>query len=122
MKVREAALEIIHDASVTYDPAELPVIQPYLLSPDPELRAAAVDAMVVLGDASASPLLREAAAKVSSTQEALKMIEAAAYVELPPLDIKKFSALAKKRKLEKQQAEQEKAEQETAETPQRKNP
>ncbi len=91
VQAREVAIDQMHDAAVTYDKAQLPVIQPYLVDPDPELRAAAADCMIILGDASAGPMLREAAKKVDSAQEAKDLEKKADYVELPPIDIKKAS-------------------------------
>jgi hypothetical protein len=85
---KEAAIEMIQDAATTYDPAQLAVIRPYLTSVDPELRAAAVDAMIVLGDASAGAMLRLAAAGNPSGEEAAAMMKAADYVELPPANLK----------------------------------
>lgn len=85
---RDAILEKMQDAATSYDPAELPVIRPYLESPDPVIRDAAVDAMIVLGDASAGRMLREAAKKMSSAEESSKMEKAADYVELPSASLK----------------------------------
>jgi hypothetical protein len=79
----EEVLEQIHDASVTYDPKELPKIQPFLTHENPEVRKAAVDGMVILGDASAGAMIREAAKSAPTPQEAVEMLEAADYVELP---------------------------------------
>lgn len=70
---------------------QLAVIRPYLTNVDAELRAAAVDAMIVLGDASAGAMLRMAAAEISSAEEAAVMMEAADYVELPPANLKKLT-------------------------------
>ena len=97
---REAAIEKMDEASTSYDPAKLPVIQPFLESEDPLLRDAAVDAMVVLGDASAGPMLRAAAKKLDSDLEAQKMREAAEYIELPPANLKEISEMLKKNKRE----------------------
>ncbi|MEO8616643.1 MAG: HEAT repeat domain-containing protein [Luteolibacter sp.] len=94
-QAREAAIDQMHDAATTYDKAQLPVIQPYLVDPDPELRAAAADCMIILGDASAGPMLREAAKKMDSAEEAKDLEKKADYVELPPIDIKKASKLFK---------------------------
>lgn len=102
-KIREQALEKIQDASVSYDAAELPVIRPYLLSSDPVLRAAAVDAMIVLGDASAGPMLREAAKSIESQEEAKQMLKAADYVELPPANIKEIAEKMRKNRETKPQ-------------------
>jgi hypothetical protein len=82
-----AALQTMEEASVSYDPAQLPVIRPYLVHPDPEIRQSAVNAMVVLGDAAASPMLREAAKLAPSAKEAVAMEEAADYLELPPANL-----------------------------------
>lgn len=73
----------IEDASVTYDAKALPLIEPYLLNPDPVIREAAMKGMINLGDAAAGPLLREASHHVSTPQEAVTLLEAADYVELP---------------------------------------
>ncbi len=93
---QEAALTFLHEASVTYDPAELPKIHPYLLSPDAEVQKAAVDAMVVLGDAAAAPMLREASRQTMDTDMVMEMLKAADYLELPPADVKMMAALLKR--------------------------
>jgi hypothetical protein len=93
---QEETLAFLHDTSVTYDPAELPKIHPYLLSSDKEVQMAAINAMVVLGDAGASPMLREASRQVMDTDVVMEMLKAADYLELPPMDIKKMAALFKK--------------------------
>lgn len=63
--------------------AESPaVLAPYLSSSVPEVRAAAVDAMIRLGDSSAAPLL-EAAARTLSTEDAAPLLEAARFLALP---------------------------------------
>ncbi|OYU46344.1 MAG: hypothetical protein CFE44_02600 [Burkholderiales bacterium PBB4] len=97
-KLRTEAIEKMQEASTSYDPAELPVIRPYLVHPDPKLRAAAVDAILVLGDASAGPMLREAARTLSSAEEAKKMEQAADYIELPPANLKEITEMMKKRR------------------------
>ncbi len=79
----EQILGEIHDASITYDPHELSKIGPYLRHENPSVRAAAVDGMIVLGDASAGVMLREAAKVTTSSQEVIAMLQAADYVELP---------------------------------------
>ena len=80
---RDAILGEIEDASVTYDPIALPRIEPYLRHGDPEIREAARNGMIVLGDAAAGPLLRKASDDAATPQEAVAFIEAADYVELP---------------------------------------
>ncbi len=49
--------------------------------------------MIILGDASAGPMLREAAKRVDSDLEAKDLEKKADYVELPPIDIKKAAKL-----------------------------
>jgi hypothetical protein len=82
-------LEKIHDASVTYDPNQLPVIAEFLLHENPEVRKAAIDGMIVLGDSAAAPLLRQAALSAPTPQEAVALEEAAAYMELPSASLLK---------------------------------
>ena len=96
-KSRAEALEEIEEAASSYDPAQLPVIRPYLTHSDPELRAAAVNGMVVLGDGSAGPMLRDAARNLSSPEEVKKLEEAANYVELPSANLKKHAEKVKER-------------------------
>jgi hypothetical protein len=81
---QEGILGQIEDASVTYDAKALPLIEPYLLNPDPVVREAAKNGMINLGDAAAGPLLREASRHAPTPQEAVALSEAADYVELPP--------------------------------------
>jgi hypothetical protein len=88
-QLREEILEEINDAAVTYDPADLPRIEPYLLHPDKETRQAAMNGMVTLGDASAGALLRNAASRAPTPQEAVRLLEAADYVELPSATLRR---------------------------------
>lgn len=80
---KDGILAAIETASVSYDPISLPKIQPYLTHPDPEVRAEALNGIVNLGDAAGAALLREAAERVPSKQEAVRLIEMAEYLELP---------------------------------------
>jgi hypothetical protein len=85
---QETILGQIEDASVTYDAKALPLIEPYLLNPDPVVREAAKNGMINLGDAAAGPLLREASRHAYTPQEAVALSEAADYVELPPASVR----------------------------------
>ena len=58
-------------------------IRPYLLDADPEVRAAARDGMVQLGEGDAIPLLRDAASKLDDPQEIASLQEAADLLALP---------------------------------------
>ncbi|MCW0218128.1 MAG: HEAT repeat domain-containing protein [Prosthecobacter sp.] len=81
---KEEILSVIEEASISYSAEELPKIQPYLSHPDPEVRAAAIQGMITIGEPAAAPILRAAAQLAASTEEAKAMKEAADYVELPP--------------------------------------
>lgn len=84
---KAAALEAMHEAMVTYDPAKLPAIAAYLNHADEDLRQAALDNMIQMGEAAAAPLLRTASEKARSPQEALAMLDAADFLELPPAQL-----------------------------------
>jgi hypothetical protein len=86
---KELVMNKLHEASVSYDPSQLPLIEPHLRDPDPEIRAAALDAVVVLGDAAGAALLREAAKVAASAEEAENLEKTADYLELPPADLSK---------------------------------
>lgn len=81
---KDAILATIHEASVTYDPQELPKIRIFLDHSDAEVRRAAMDGMINLGDSSAGAMLREASKSARTPQEAVALDEAAAFMELPP--------------------------------------
>lgn len=81
---KEAVLEFIHGTAITYDARELPKLRPYLTHPDPEMREAALQGMITLGDVSAVPLLRAAAKEATDPKEVSALLEAAQYLELPP--------------------------------------
>lgn len=80
---KEGILNEIQEASVTYDPGQLPRIAAFLNHTDAQIRQAAIDGMIVLGDSAAAPLLREAAKNALTAKEAVELEEAAAYMELP---------------------------------------
>jgi hypothetical protein len=84
---RDRIVEQVREAAITYDPASLPVIAPYLNSPDLELRREAVDAVVTLGDAAGAPLLRTQAAKETDQFRKRELLDLAAWLELPPAQI-----------------------------------
>jgi hypothetical protein len=80
----DRALQTIEQASISYDPAQLPAIRPYLYHPAKEVREAALQGIVNLGDASGARLLRDAANIAASTEEKLELLKMAEYLELPP--------------------------------------
>lgn len=81
---RDRIVEEVREAAITYDPASLSVIAPYLNSPDLELRQEAVNAVVTLGDAAGAPLLRAQAAKETDPLRKKELLDFAAWLELPP--------------------------------------
>jgi hypothetical protein len=82
---KEQTLSVIHDAMTTWSEEGVPVIQPYLSSPDKTIRAAAIESMKQLGVPEAAAALRAAAKKTTNPEERKAMLEAAEFAELPPL-------------------------------------
>ena len=90
LKTGAAALSFIDDASTAYDVKSIPLIAPYLDDPDPEIRKAAIDGFLRLGERDAAPLLREAAKRRESSKEIMALLQAAEYLELPSFtDVRK---------------------------------
>jgi hypothetical protein len=87
---RAVALETMHAAVVTYDPKSLHLISPYLNDEDEEVRAEALNGMLQMGEAAAAPLLRAAADKARSPREALAMLDAADFLELPSVPVSRL--------------------------------
>jgi len=81
---KEIVLHTLGEAATTYEATSLPVIEPHLYSPDPEIRGAALNAVVILGDKAGAPLLRKAALSATNSAEAAELMDQAAYLELPP--------------------------------------
>ena len=81
---RLAILGALQEAATTYSPEGIPLIEPSLYSSDREVREAAADALVVLGETGGAKALRRAAAKSRDPREAIALIERAEYLELPP--------------------------------------
>ncbi|WP_367871678.1 HEAT repeat domain-containing protein [Luteolibacter sp. Populi] len=79
----ENARTLIDAAVVTYSPEGVKAIRPFLLDPDPEVRTAARDGMVQLGEGDAIPLLRDAATKLKDPAEIASLQEAADLLALP---------------------------------------
>lgn len=80
---REQILEVIEDATTTYDVEGLTVLGPLLKNPDPEIREATIEGIIQLGETAGAKILREAARQAKDPREARRMIEAAAFLELP---------------------------------------
>lgn len=80
-----AELTRIQDLSVTYDAREVPALAAFLTHDSAEVRAAAIDGLIRLGSKEAAEPLRAAAGKVKDPREAIAMLDAADYLELPPM-------------------------------------
>ena len=75
----------IETLATTYSAEKVAPLARYLSHASPEVRAAAIDGLVRLGEASAAPLLREAAKTTENSDEIIAMLNAAKYLELPSL-------------------------------------
>lgn len=80
---RTAARQNIEEAVTTYEPAAVKTIAAFLQDPDPNIRLAARDGLIQLGEQDAIPVLRLAATRMSDAAEATACREAADYLELP---------------------------------------
>jgi hypothetical protein len=83
----EVVLERIDDAIVMYEPEAVGIIAPYLSSRDPDIRDAAIEGLKQLGEPSGATLLRKAARAAKTSRERAELLEAAAFIELPPLEV-----------------------------------
>jgi hypothetical protein len=84
---KEVLLADIQAAAITYDPASLPTLAGYLDSADAEVRAAAADGIVLLGDGSGAGFLRQAAKRARNKAEAADWQAKADYLDLPPVSL-----------------------------------
>jgi hypothetical protein len=78
-----AAHESIGAAVLRYEPSAVHEIRPWLLDADPEVRRAARDGLVQLGESDAIPHLRYAASRLEDTAEIASLHEAADLLSLP---------------------------------------
>lgn len=79
---REQTLEAIQELAVTYDAASVPALARFLSNADAEIRAAARDGLIQLGERAAIPYLEEAA-RHATAEEANALREAAEFLALP---------------------------------------
>lgn len=77
------ARDEIEAAVITYQPAAVKVIRTWLLDADPEIRRAARDGLVQLGESDAIPFLRHAASRLEDPAEVASLHEAADLLSLP---------------------------------------
>lgn len=83
-EVRDRLIEEITAAYTTYEPEALPKLAPFLRHSDPEIRSYARDAIVQVGHADGVKLLRDAAKTARDPREAVALLEAAEYLDIPP--------------------------------------
>lgn len=105
---KEEILTGIQNAATTYDPASLPSIARYFESSDPEIRSAAIDGVMLLGDAAGAPLLRQLAASTGNPAEASELRSKADYLELPPAKLltpEKIKAIKERQAAKKAKAQ-----------------
>ena len=74
----------IEAAYTTYRPEALPVLAPYLTHSDPAIREFAREAVVQVGHHEGAAVLRAAADKVKDPREAVALLDAADFLEIPP--------------------------------------
>lgn len=86
---KEVILSEIHEASIQYEPSQISVIIPYLAHPEKEVRLAAVDGLIVLGERAAADHLREASMRLEDPREAVIFLDAAELLELPSYRFKR---------------------------------
>lgn len=83
---RRPAEEVKHEIlllSVQYTAANVPKLGAFLTDPDSEIRTAALEGLVNLGESSASPVIRQAAMKLQDPEEIQAFEKAAAFLDLP---------------------------------------
>jgi hypothetical protein len=81
-------VEELDDLAMKDDAESLKKILAALTHSDPDIREAARDAAVQFGDASAAARLRAVAANTADAEEKTELLEAAEFLELPPLEVR----------------------------------
>jgi hypothetical protein len=79
----EAALEAIQTAAASYDAKAVPELARYLESNSPEIRAAALQGLIQLGERDAIPYLKAAAQNTTIREESVELLKAADFLALP---------------------------------------
>jgi len=80
-------LERIGSLATEYEPESVPQLEPYLGSPDPEIREAALTAFIQIDQTASVPVLRAAAERATDPAEKQKLREAADFIALPPYQL-----------------------------------
>lgn len=86
LEAQEPFFEAIMEASATYSPEGLVVLEPLLGHPDPEIREAAIEGIVQLGEPEGVAVLRRTAEGTAFPEDRGALLEAAEFLELPEVD------------------------------------
>lgn len=86
LEAQEPFFEAIMEASATYSPEGLEVLEPLLGHPDPEIRESAIEGIVQLGEPEGIAVLRRAAESTTFPENRGALLEAAEFLELPGVD------------------------------------
>ena len=92
-ETKSATLERINEAMTTYSAEGLPTLKAYLSNSDPEIRAAALEAIIQLAVPEGAQVLREAAKSAKTAREQIEMLEGAEFLELPRLPVGELKKL-----------------------------
>lgn len=76
-------LDQLAELATDQSPSAIPKIAAYFEDPTPEIRSAARESMIQLGERAAIPYLLKAAESAATTEEAREFREAADFIELP---------------------------------------
>ena len=80
---KEKLIEDLADWATTYDRAAVQKIRKYVFSADPDVRGAAIDALVAAGVAEGADVLEEAMRSMSVPEEIVKTKEKVKFLRLP---------------------------------------
>ena len=83
LTISEEISNEIEAAVVTYSPDALPTFEKFLASGEPDVREAARDGLLRLGEKGGAALLRRATARMTDPEEIKRFREAADFLELP---------------------------------------
>jgi hypothetical protein len=86
-------VEDLEELAMKDDAESLKKILAALTHSDSDIREAARDAAVQFGDASAAARLRAVAANTADAEEKEELLEAAEFIELPPLEVRSQTSL-----------------------------
>ncbi|MFA6962908.1 MAG: hypothetical protein WC205_19290, partial [Opitutaceae bacterium] len=89
------AFDVISAAATDTSPESLATLISYAAMENPDIRPAAIDALIRRGDTSAAAQLRAAAKNMENPRDAVTLLDAADYLELPPANLKAIASRAK---------------------------